>query len=238
MSPGTAESPGFPTVTAGWVHEEGFATHFTPWDDDFSHNSNRYWWAFMDLQNITEPQYGNTIEMVQKKVFKLEKQWTTKQKGIETAARAIYRKHSEKALKFLTNYTNEQAGLAWDLAVKLYDKLARVEIHILADELIRRGSGTVSVAILSTNGFDATKVDFSTVRFGLASINPANRPLALNYALEDLNGNGKLDAVVTFDNYSVTSGALIRTVYNDMWLQGKTLDGNTFVARDFVFIKP
>src|SRR5690554_771545 len=93
--------------------------------EDFEYDMNKAWWVFMDLQNLIEPQYGEIIDEVQKEVFKLEKQWSNKLKGIENAASSQYKKDPDKAREFLTKHTNNEATKAVNLAMKLYKKLSK-----------------------------------------------------------------------------------------------------------------
>jgi len=143
------------------------------------------------------------------------------QKGIETAARAIYKTDPAGAMEFLTRYTDEQAHRAWALAGNLYGRLADVEIDILADRLVRRGPGTVEVAIFSNPRFDATAVDPSTVSMGLPHQGVSSWAPPLSSRLEDVNGDGRQDLVVNFSVNTVTRNAATISCYYDLWLRGE-----------------
>jgi hypothetical protein len=54
------------------------------------------------------------------------------------------------------------------------------------------GTGNVTVAILSTSSFDATRVRSDTVRFGTAGA------VSRNHWTEDRNGDGRLDLLEQF----------------------------------------
>ena len=58
--------------------------------------------------------------------------------------------------------------------------------------------GVIPVAILSDGTFDATTVDPATVRFGAIGTEAA----PVQYALEDVDGDGQLDMIVHFANQS------------------------------------
>ena len=219
-----------------WIEPlEGMATHFHPSVNDVSYNPNRAWWAFMDLQNIADPQYGEVVDEIQKHVAELEKQWANKQKDIETTARTMYEQDPQKAKEYLTKYTHEAAKQAWDLAAELYGKLATTEIHILAHELSKKATGEMlSVVILTTENFDATEVDLLSVTLGVGYQNPSRWASAVKGIIQDVNGDGKQDMVVKFNVEDVTKYAT--TCCLDLWLSGKTLDGDVFVAKDLVNI--
>lgn len=110
----------------GWIDPvEGMANHFNPPAEDFEHDPDKAWWAFIDLQNLIESQYGEVIDEVQEEVLNLEKQWANKLKGIENAAYAQCKKDPYKAREFLTKHVNMEAAKAVDLANRLYKKLSK-----------------------------------------------------------------------------------------------------------------
>jgi dipeptidase len=221
----------------GWIDPvEGMANHFSPPAEDFVNDPERAWWAFINLQNLIEPQYGEVIDEVQKEVFRLEKQWASKQKGIEAAAYAQYKKDPDKAREFLTKHTNQEAAKAVDLAKRLYKKLTEYEIDIMADQMSKGADSSelVSVAIFTKGKYKAEDVDPSTLRLGAAYRSPGSWATVRESYMEDVNGDGKEDLVVKF---SVRDVARQLTVcYNDIWLSGATFDGERFVAKDLVDI--
>ncbi len=81
--------------------------------------------------------------------------------------------------------------------------------------------GVVPVAILSTATFDATTVDPASVRFGRTGTEAS----ATSSSIQDVDGNGIPDRVVTFSQTS-TGIACGDTV---AWLRGRTIDGRTLI---------
>jgi hypothetical protein len=73
--------------------------------------------------------------------------------------------------------------------------------------------GIVPIAILSGDGFDATTVDPSTVEFAGASIRVKGKG-ALQYSLEDVDGDGDLDLVtqISVENLDLDGGSTTATV--------------------------
>ncbi len=87
-----------------------------------------------------------------------------------------------------------------------------------------RSRGVLTVAILSTESFDATLADVSTVRFGPAATAPARARFS------DVNGDGLLDLLLQFhmETTGIACGA------RDVALAGKTVNGKSFQGSDSV----
>ncbi len=110
----------------GWLTpEEGMATHFNPDPSDLAYNPDRAWWAFQDVQNVADARYKEVITEIAQRRDTLEKQWAAAQHGIETAAYNQFKKDPAKAMEFLTDYTNKQAGQAWRTWKTLYQDLTK-----------------------------------------------------------------------------------------------------------------
>lgn len=82
--------------------------------------------------------------------------------------------------------------------------------------------GKIAVAILSTETFDAARVDTSTVHFGTAAV--------VNATIADVNGDGRPDIVLYFNamNVGIACGVTSAT------LTGYTLDGQLFQGSDSI----
>lgn len=87
-------------------------------------------------------------------------------------------------------------------------------------------SKIISVAILSSQIFDATTVDRSTVVFAGAS------PLSIGQTLEDVNGDGLLEMVLHFKTQDIN----LQLGDTEACLNGKTLGGQTFEGCDSIRI--
>ncbi len=86
--------------------------------------------------------------------------------------------------------------------------------------------GSIPVAILTTDQFNATTVDPSTVRFGRLGTEAA----PLSWALEDVNGDGRLDLLLHFK----TTETGIQPSDSIATLMGRTLDGTPFRGTDTI----
>ncbi len=89
-----------------------------------------------------------------------------------------------------------------------------------------RGKGTISVAILTTNTFDATTVDTSTVFFGATGTEAA----PMHAALEDVDGDGDTDLTLHFS----TQGTGIQCGHTAAALTGQTLGGQPIRGSDSI----
>lgn len=95
--------------------------------------------------------------------------------------------------------------------------------------------GVVPVAVLSTDTFDATAIDSSSVRFGVTGTEAA----AAQTQVEDVDGDGRLDLVFQFPTNALgipaasPAGSVVT-----LKLTGKTSDGQAIEGQDGVRITP
>lgn len=83
-----------------------------------------------------------------------------------------------------------------------------------------RSQGSLPVAILSTNSFDATKINSATVRFGRTGTEAS--PVHSSFA--DVNGDGALDMILQFN----TQATGIQPGDAQVILMGRMIDGTPF----------
>jgi hypothetical protein len=89
-----------------------------------------------------------------------------------------------------------------------------------------RSNGNISVAVLTTNSFDAGSVDVNTVRFGRTGQEAA----PLRSSLEDVDGDGDSDLVLHFDTQQ--TGILCGD--SSARLTGRTFDGEPIEGSDSI----
>lgn len=89
-----------------------------------------------------------------------------------------------------------------------------------------RSRGTIPVAVLTTESFDAATVDPWTVRFGKTGTEAA----PLRFAFEDVDGDGDADLVLHFDSLATA----IDCATTEARLKGQTTEGNAIQGSDSV----
>jgi hypothetical protein len=123
------------------------------------------------------------------------------------------------------------AGDRFDLPFQtLVDGALQVSIDIkpgtFPNSINSRNPGVIPVAILSTDTFDATTVDPSTVRFGVTGTEAA----PVHSAIQDVNGDGKLDMVLQF----ATQSTGIVCGMTSAILTGKTISDQAITGADSI----
>ena len=121
------------------------------------------------------------------------------------------------------------------------DEIAPHKVVILADEIDPKSTSTVKFALLSDEDLDATKIDQKNTYGGVgrSSLTTSGvmgdlaKPTA--FAAEDVNGDGKLDMVMTFVQKDLARFMLAGAVY-DTWLYTRD-GGDRIAAFDTVKIK-
>lgn len=98
-----------------------------------------------------------------------------------------------------------------------------------------RSRGTIPVAILSTESFDASTVDLGTVTLAGAGV-ALKKNGAPQASLEDVNGDGRPDLVVHVDTAALDIEALKGYQTGTLTLEGRTYSGESIRGSDSVKI--
>ncbi|MCF7886360.1 MAG: C69 family dipeptidase [Candidatus Marinimicrobia bacterium] len=84
------------------------------------------WWAFNRLGTLTAQRFRDMVKDVQKEWDMVQSEMFARQKSIEAKAMQLYEKDPEKAIRFLTDYTNkrgqEVVKKAWEMGDMLWTK--------------------------------------------------------------------------------------------------------------------
>ncbi len=137
------------------------------------------------------------------------------------------------AMTFLIGFTANEAYAGVD-PLPCEDCSPNVEVDIDIkpgsdpNSINSKSMGLVPVAILSSDGFDATDVDVTTVTFGPGQAVPVH-----SGHLEDVNGDGLIDMVVHF----VQKETGLFPGDTEAALNGATNDGLEFCGMDAVIVK-
>lgn len=143
---------------------------------------------------------------------------------------------------FGTGTGEEISGSIFDLADPVDDMFSAVDINVKID--VKAGSdttnpinlqnkaGVIPVAIITTESFDALRVDHTSVQFeGAMEIHRGDRRIMQRHE-EDVNGDGKLDLVFHFRISDTTINEETKVVI----LTGKTYDGKIISGYDVVYL--
>ncbi|MCR9200192.1 MAG: pectinesterase family protein [Planctomycetaceae bacterium] len=136
--------------------------------------------------------------------------------------------------------TDGQATSTATITVNLndVDEVLAVEIDIdpndASNTINLRKDKRVDVVLFSSFEFDATLVDIDSLRFGATgtedSLSRKGRQQSPRIRFEDINGDGQLDLIATFD----VANTGLTTDDTEAILTGRLLDGTDFMARQTI----
>ena len=101
----------------GW--KASLAHQFDPLPGTFTYHSDRAFWIFNDVENISGLAYYKTIGMIQKTWKSQEKEDFAWQRAIEKSALMLYKSNPKQAVLFLQEYSNARAMYALHTAKQL-----------------------------------------------------------------------------------------------------------------------
>jgi len=127
---------------------------------------------------------------------------------------------------------NCDIGHGWIYELEVYLSVVEVELDIKpgsdTNPINLKSKGVIPVAILTTDDFDATTVDYQTVKFGPNEASIAHK----KGHIEDVDGDGDLDFVLHFK--TLETG--IVSTDTEATLTGETYDGTPFFGTDLISI--
>jgi dipeptidase len=222
----------------GWMDPNtGYTLRFEPHASLYDYDPSHAWWVFRDLQNAVDGQYGDAIELVQAQWRAFEKRVFAEQPALEQMMDRFEAGDEEYARDFLTRYTNSVAIEATRIARELTDKLLTAELLVEQKRVRLSDSGSISLALLGSETFDASEVSYTEVAIGPAQCSPYTWAPARSGELVDVNGDGSCDLVMEF---AIPDLAKLVEVpcYTDIWLRGSTMFCDPVVARTFIEFRP
>lgn len=206
--------------------ETATAEHFHAKLDRFDYKPEFGLYSFLTAQNLADYVGGKTIQ-AQKAA--LEAKWTNEAESVMKTAQALKTTVSaEKAEAFLHQYGAAAYGEAAAAMTAAYHAMKPVSVVVLGDKLSLSAKGEIQVAVLSSEDFDATKLDVKSALFGVTYPNPdvdinTDRAKAVKLEARDVDGDGRLDAVFTFPAAAAVKHAFA-DVKTDLWFFGKAGD--------------
>jgi hypothetical protein len=118
------------------------------------------------------------------------------------------------------------AGIALELGLSVVSVAIDVKPGGVPNSVNPLSSGRIPVAVLTTDTFDASTVDPTTVRFGITGTEAA----PVHSALEDVDGDGHTDLILHFN----TQATGIQCGDVSASLTGKTFSGQEIVGSDSI----
>ena len=206
--------------------------HFSARDSRFDYHPE---WA-----SVTFINNANTLEFQRDDrddnfdiVEDLEEKWDGEQAALREQAKAAFKISKQHGLEILHRYNVAKLQEAQGAIQAHLDEIAPHKVVILADSIDPKSTETVKFALLSDEDLDATKIDQTKTYGGVGrsslTTSGVMSDLAqpVSYATEDVNGDGKLDMVMTFVQKDLARFMLAGAVY-DTWLY--TRDGSDRIA--------
>lgn len=209
----------------GWIDADiGLKTHFEPPLEDLSYNPERSWWAFMDVQNIVEPQYGKVILQLKNNVSTLEKEWSNDFKNDNDLKKIM-------TAPQLTEYTHHKVEQARNWTKETFSNFSNVKIYTKDDFIYKDVTdGEIAITILSSDDLVSSSVIIGTVKFGPGFLPISARVPAEERTLQDdINGDGINDSTFYFKKKLLVSD--LAPCLTDFWLSGRTETGEYFAAK-------
>ncbi|WP_282013809.1 hypothetical protein [Marinifilum flexuosum] len=121
----------------------------------------------------------------------------------------------------------------WIYEFEVFHSIVEVEMDVKPGSDVNpinlKSKGVIPVAILTTDYFDATMVDCTTVKFGPANIGIVHD----DGHLEDVDQDGDIDLILHFK----TSESGITQTDTEVVLTGETYDGVNFMGTDLISVK-
>ena len=217
------------------------AEHFKGTVANFSYNPEWPIWTFVKYANAEEFLKGDRKKNAEF-LKKVEKDLTTHDGFVKKEAAALMKVSTSKAKAFLKEY-NERAFRDAEEAVA--ERLAKITPHkvaLMTDAIDSGSDATVDMVLFADKKLDTSKVDVKSIYAGLgrASIGGAGdftklaKPVKHHFV--DVNGDGKKDLVLSFNQKALASGMLKGAKY-DVWFYGFAAEKKPIVAYDVADIK-
>ncbi len=227
------------TAFFGW--EKATAEHFKGTPEYFSYRAEWPVTTFVNAANTYDFQRQD-LKRVQQFVAGLEADWAKDRKAVEEHAKTLLKVSEYKAAEYLHAYNLKTFGEAQAEVAGFLTKMAPYSMSVMADSIDPKSDKTVDIVLYSKGKMDATKIDLKKTYAGVGRASIGNKikmadKLAqpVKTAKRDVNGDGKVDMILTFTQKDLAKNMLAGATY-DIWLH--TFVGNQRIAvMDTAFIE-
>ncbi len=227
------------TAFFGW--EKATAEHFKGTPEYFSYRAEWPVTTFVNAANTYDFQRQD-LKKVHQFVAGLEAGWAKDRKAVEEHAKTLMKVSEYKAAEYLHAYNLKTFGQAQVEVGDFLTKMAPYSMSVMADSIDPKSDKTVDIVLYSKGKMDATKIDLKKTYAGVGRASIGNKikmadKLAqpVKTAKRDVNGDGKVDMILTFTQKDLAKNMLAGATY-DIWLH--TFVGNQRIAvMDTAFIE-
>lgn len=194
---------------------------FNARDSRFSYHPEYAHNVFINNANAVDYLRGDAMDDNEELIEKLEKRWAGEQAAIEAQAKAAFAVSREKGLEVLHRFNVEKMDEAQGAIQAQLDKLTPHKIVVMADAIDPKSDRTVKIALLSSDDLDATKINREKTWAGVSRESIGNgkvlsketaKPVA--FETVDVNGDGKLDMVMSFAQKDLAKNMMAGAVYD------------------------
>ena len=226
--------------TAFMTWDQATDEHFKGTHANFSYKANWPVFTFVNATNVYDFQRQDH-KNVQQFIAGLESQWAKDRPAVEAHAKTLLKVSEYKAAEYLHAYNIKMFDEAKTKVAAYTAKMAPYSMTVMADSIDSTSEKTVDLVLFSKGKMDATKIDLAKTYAGVgrASINKAKMSEKLaspvKTAKRDVNGDGKLDMVLSFSQKALANEMVTGATY-DVWLY--TFNGKQRIAAmDTTFVE-
>ena len=219
------------TAFMGW--EQATAEHFKGTPEFFSYNPDWAVSSFVRAGNVYDWQRQDRAGNADM-IAKMEAQWMKDRAAVEAQARALLKVSDYKATEFLHAYNQKTFNEARAKVDERIAKIAPHSMNVLAASIDPKSDKTVDLVVYSDRTLDATKLNADKTWAGVGRDSMTNLRIMKEHLAQpvkiekkDVNGDGKLDLVMSFTQKDLAKNMLPGATF-DIWVH--TMQGNERIA--------
>lgn len=227
--------------TAFFTWDKATAEHFKGTPEYFSYRAEWPVSTFINAANTYDFQRQD-LKKISQMISSMETDWAKERAAVENHAKMLMKVSEYKAAEYLHAYNLKTFNQAQEKVAAKLRQMAPYSMTVMADSIDPKSDKTVDLVLFSKGKMDATKIDLSKTYAGVGRASIGNKikmadKLAqpVKTAKRDVDGDGKLDMVLTFTQKDLAKNMLAGATY-DIWLH--TFNGKERIAvMDTAFVE-